>query len=1538
MRSTKTAGFSDVLERRILLTQLRLTASTNHSFEGNNDAITLVATTTEPVVGRQEVSVSIEGIGFTDSDYVLENARLVFPDGATKATTTLRVIDDNVVEQPEQSVRVELVDPTDGLRTNVLSRYGLTIFDNDRSTVSISDSTANETDRTIDLTVALSNPVDIDTWVELSTVDGIATAGEDYLPLDAQRVSIPAGDTSITVSVPLIDDLSSEADEQFEVAVTGIEASERDVSYRRERLDRPAAQSTVMIGEQLSPDGRSIIFLSKRDGDTGLNLFRVPVVGGTVERLTSDVGPRQGIHSFQISPDGQFVVFRADRLLDETFELFSLRLNDGVISNLSHRPAQYGDVDTIYEITSDSQRVVYRAAYDVSIDNALYSVPIAGGTITRLSHADTTSDRVTRFRLSSDATTVVFSTSYGAAIFDELYSVPVTGGVPVKLNEQPPVGGNISKFEISPTNNAVVFIASNSLFANSLSGDNHTVLQDAQSSLHVSSFVISPDGNHVAFISGSFSFRVADLNSGQSMELLPGVSLSRYRFTPDSQRLVMSSFLGGLRSVAVAGGSVVQLDGTPTSDAINGDFVIAPNSQEVIFAGKEGFQEEYLYAAPLDGSTSRRILSYDGQAIERWKNLWVSPDGADVLFFSTGSDGRRQLYRVPRGGGSHVRLNSDLIPGGDVQESFLYSEQTDRIVYSADLEFNEVYENLSVPRAGGTSINLADWTQPRGIVESFQLAPGDQHAVYIANHRTSNHRELFSVDLTTKVVTRISHLLVLSEDVTDFQISSDGQRVVYRTDSRELYSVEIDGGTPVLINDNQFGSVNDYQISPDSQNVVYKGFYMAVVPIAGGASTALVDELGSGGVIREFVITSDSQWVVYRSDKLIDNKEELFRVPIEGGQFVRVSGEIDDVDSVMSEWAISPDLQYVVYTTSNPTGSVWNLFRSDFLTGSAVQLNPTFDNGGRVTDFKVTSDAQRVVFRTGQIVRDFELFSVLSNGDGLVRLNTDLTTNQSLGVDQFQVSPDGKHVVFSADLNVRQRLEIFSTPVTGGTLQRLNPDRRKFSEFDRFLISDDSETVFMELTPTSGGFHDIYAAPLTGGAARMLSRTTDTTSFVGYNIVDYSHGRLFYIEDKTGQETLYQVDPRTARSSMVSAPQGIGRQTDQHQVLNDGSAILYRGLATYNNEAGIFRSDLSTSATATIVDVDDGRPRFVDSVSVTGNLKPQFSWSSVDDATSYDVQITLLGGDEPPLVDTTVAASSFATTSQLGIGRYRIQVRARFGDGSSTEWGSTVFRVDVPVHVVQPDRQQSDLPTVAWGAVPGAISYQVVVRNNTNQTIWVDEVVSEPRFEFPTADFGEHSVWVRAIGNHGFHAGWGSRVEVAVGPQLITPAASAFAYGWDFEWTDVTGADSFQLVVKRDNEVVIDQSGLTGTTFRPDLPFQHGNYKSWIRGFTADGMAGPWSRARDFSAGGRPIGVVLTDITLDGVATISWLPVSGAVKYEIYLQSEGDNRLIQREANLVDTEFLTHPLPAGHYRFWLRAFLSDNVFGRWTEGISIHST
>ena len=87
----------------------------------------------------------------------------------------------------------------------------------------ISDGSITETDTgtsTINFTISLTRSLSSDVLVTAMTTDITATGGSDYTSIPATVITIPAGQTSTTLNVPVTGDTIAEADEVFLVELT----------------------------------------------------------------------------------------------------------------------------------------------------------------------------------------------------------------------------------------------------------------------------------------------------------------------------------------------------------------------------------------------------------------------------------------------------------------------------------------------------------------------------------------------------------------------------------------------------------------------------------------------------------------------------------------------------------------------------------------------------------------------------------------------------------------------------------------------------------------------------------------------------------------------------------------------------------------------------------------------------------------------------------------------------------------------------------------------------------------------------------------------------------------------------------------------------------------------------------------------------------------------------------------------------------------------------------------------------------------------
>ena len=89
-------------------------------------------------------------------------------------------------------------------------------------------------------------------------------------------------------------------------------------------------------------------------------------------------------------------------------------------------------------------------------------------------------------------------------------------------------------------------------------------------------------------------------------------------------------------------------------------------------------------------------------------------------------------------------------------ESFLIRPDSQRVVYVADQDEDQVFEVYSVPLGGGTVTKLNDLLVASGDVFAFRIGPGSQQVVYVADQDTTGVDELYSVPLGGGTVTKLN--------------------------------------------------------------------------------------------------------------------------------------------------------------------------------------------------------------------------------------------------------------------------------------------------------------------------------------------------------------------------------------------------------------------------------------------------------------------------------------------------------------------------------------------------------------------------------------------------------------------------------------------------------------------------------------------------------------------------------------------------------------------------------------------------------------
>jgi len=424
-----------------------------------------------------------------------------------------------------------------------------------------------------------------------------------------------------------------------------------------------------------------------------------------------------------------------------------------------------------------------------------------------------------------------------------------------------------------------------------------------------------------------------------------------------------------------------------------------------------------------------------------------------------------------------IRLNPDLELGENVQ-SFQISEDGRAAVYIADQEMDGINELYSVDISSDeqTPVKISGDLMEGENVEFFNISPDGTRVVYMADQDMDNVFELYSVPIGGGDITKLNSPLGANSDVTPlFQISSGG-RVVYTVErgdgAFELYSVPIvpaAGEEAVIINipfaEGGFVLPSDFQITPDGSRVVYRiaqdpssGIDLYSVPIGGGEAVRLNDLIAGGGSVSFFRISPGGR-VILQTRESGSDMDVFYSIPAEGGEAVRVFREPDGVDIITLEVSSGGR---VVYLADRISSFEFELFSVPVDGGGTVKLNM---DGQKLNsfgiNFGINQDGDRVVYTTDTN----ELFSVSILGSGEA-------VNLGQNVGSFQISAVNNIVVYT---NIEET-QLNSVPILGGESTLLNqPPLVENGEITSFEITPNGSRVVYRADQSIDGVFELFS-------------------------------------------------------------------------------------------------------------------------------------------------------------------------------------------------------------------------------------------------------------------------------------------------------------------------------------------------------------------------------------------------------------------------------------------------------------------------------
>jgi len=916
---------------------------------------------------------------------------------------------------------------------------------------------------------------------------------------------------------------------------------------------------------RISADGARVVFQSQN------RLYRVGA-SGTPVALTAPVAAGGSLGAFALAPDGQRAVVLADPAGDGSVELYSVNLFGAPSPVLLSDPLVVTASVSSFEIAADSTTVVYQAGTSPS---RLFASPLDGsgppldlcGTIVGNGVAFVTGGRA--YRVHSGLGRVVYRATQLTASKTELFAVPLdASAAPVRLNPALVTGGNVTHFELSSDGTRAVYLADqtvNNRF------DLHTVATDGLSAAQqvngaewrVTVARLSPDGARVAYVAS------------------PGGDQYDQVYT----------------APADASQAATQVSAQPTTGTRHAivDLAFTLDSDRVLY--RAGAFEE-LYRVPADGGAAPVALNAPLGLQERVAAFLLDADGNRLVYQTMRPDETHELYALTLDGVQPpARLHPALPGGSDAEDAWLAGG---RVFFLADLALAGAVELQVAPldaSADPLRLNGPLATTPLETdVTAFALAPDDGSVVYATT------TEVRRVPLAVPGEARLLHRPQASPGFySDLAFTPDASRVLFKgmgAAGTHLFSAAAAGEESTVQLSTGFfaeGGVGLYRLDPSGAHALVEQFDyfgpLGTVSIATDGSTPPAGFSPSSNFDRQFLPASARVLYIFRSADPFSNPNEthLYRQELAGGSTPVELAPYSFLEARSAlDIAATPDETWLLFVRDDEVAGKAELYRVP-VDGSLapVKLSGAMDDDRDVLSVTLTPDGTRALFVSDRDANDaYELHVVPVDGSAApLSLSGPMVAGgdvafQAPATPLLWLTPDGTRVLYLADQEVDERLDLWSVPVDGSAaparLSDLAASGDVSNRLDAVRVLDDGSRVVFLADAVVDGRLELFVAPVDASApAAAVSGALSGSQRVqaGFLVLDGHEAVLYSADTNAGRQELWLAPldgSRAARRRSVLAHALAGVLPD-FRVSSDERWIYYRADAEVDERVELYR-------------------------------------------------------------------------------------------------------------------------------------------------------------------------------------------------------------------------------------------------------------------------------------------------------------------------------------------------------------------------------
>ncbi len=441
---------------------------------------------------------------------------------------------------------------------------------------------------------------------------------------------------------------------------------------------------------------------------------------------------------------------------------------------------------------------------------------------------------------------------------------------------------------------------------------------------------------------------------------------------------------------------------------------------------------------------------------------------------------------------------------------------------------------------GGATTNLSPMSNLNGDVDAqFRVSPDKKWVAYLADAETDQFLELYVSRLDGSVIGRkLSHPTSTNSGRTIDNIvwSPDSTQVAYVSDQEiaatwELYVATVDGTGPVKVSadpkagrENNTDVIRRYDTSP---SITTERTSDVVQWAPDGSRLAYIADWGANQIFELYTTAPDGNGNVVK----ISNAGASVGIPWKDKR---------------ASFAWAPDASKIAYRADHNGLSVNKLYVADpATTGAAVTVSNT-GAADTVDEFAWAPNSSMIAYTINDATPAVGLYTVQPDGQARTKVSGLFLHAGAANFGYFAWAPDSSRLAYSADQNVNERYELFTsapdvaggeTVVSGVTSYN---GLRSTGKYREFLWSPDSNYIAYLSYQQSGNVRQLYASKSDGSSNVKLSGPLSSSKDIWAFTWSPDGSHIAYIGDQNsdGVDELFASPMAGARET--SEPDGGG--------------------------------------------------------------------------------------------------------------------------------------------------------------------------------------------------------------------------------------------------------------------------------------------------------------------------------------------------------------------------------------------------------------